>query len=91
MSLDSDIVKNFACRKTNSSYIANYGFAQHLKSILHDTLTNIDVLWRPNELIESNCVTNRYYHSELLGKVAALNIYGKFENCLSQLVKNKLL
>ena len=46
-------------------------------------------MW-PNELIE-NCITNRYYHSELLGKVAALNIYEKFENCLSQLVKNKLL
>ena len=44
-----------------------------------------------NELIGNNYVTNRYYDSELLGKVAALNIYGKFENCLSQLVKNKLL
>ena len=37
-------------------------------------------MW-PNVLI-GNCVTNRYYHSELLGKVGALNIYEKFKNCL---------
>ena len=41
--LDGDIVENFAYGKTNSSYIVSYGLAPHLKSILHDTLTNIDV------------------------------------------------
>ena len=43
MFLDSNIVKYFAYGKTNPSYIINYSLAPHLKSILHDTLTNIDV------------------------------------------------
>ena len=39
---DSNIAKNFACGKTKRSYIATYGLAPYFKSLLNDTLSNLD-------------------------------------------------
>ena len=39
---DSNIAKNFACGKTNRSYIVTCGLAPYFKSFLNDTLSSLD-------------------------------------------------
>ena len=40
---------------------------------------------------KNNCVATRYFNSKFLRKVAAQDIYKKFNECISELDENKLL